>query len=172
MFGGWVRDMISGDEPNDIDVLLPPGFTEDQARLIALRLGVNLGLSVLVEYRYPREVYGGGIRVLRCTYTRGEALNGERYQVDFVIAEDDSFYPDVNVNRLAIDIHKRTMFAFLMSDMLGESYIFPHPRPEEMVQIIQDIRERKYRGGLFVSKDRLLKLQNKGYTERQAQTLV
>ena len=95
LFGGFVRDVVVGQEPKDVDIRLDVPDIEEAGRRFAEWLGGRCAGA----YYDPRIVSvtvrtGWGEVVLDLTRQEGRSI------------EDDSMYHDLTINSLAVSVHE------------------------------------------------------------------
>ncbi len=140
--GGYVRDLIRGETPTDIDVLVPP----DKITVFLERLSVDFEVRILQVNR--SEEYGA--HLWKCVLVK----EGSEVPVDMVISGPRwNHKPDANVNKLVLTPDRNIE---LCSDEFGD-----------LPDILQDICKKQFRVHYPGSTDsrRIKKLEEKGWTQ-------
>lgn len=99
VFGGYVRDMISGAIPQDMDIFLRPG-EEDRLHAALRDVCCFHGFSMRFRIRENNPGYGNALRIETVNLMSDEGS----INLDIVTPQTHKacFLPDVNVNRLAL----------------------------------------------------------------------
>jgi hypothetical protein len=139
VFGGYVLDMLTGDEPNDIDFLIPcdptsvlQKCTESFERIVLRSISKDYGSSTI----WRVEVWNGMCHV----------------DVDLVMGNGHSHLPDADVKRLTLDFLGRV--SLMRYDSIPLS-------------LLQRIQKKQYVAEVGMSQERHDKVRAKGWTEVQ-----
>ena len=141
IFGGYVRDMLVGDPPNDIDVWVP-NRESIQKIVYGLARETPVKLDTTVEEAYPHfRVLTPELEVAHIDLVTPDSL------------EENGHFPDANVNRL---VYGRGGI------QVNRSYC---PKEWDLMEVLSDIRNKVYRAEFGMDVKRHTKLQEKGWTE-------
>jgi hypothetical protein len=146
IFGGYVRDMLVGDPPNDIDVWVP-NKESIQKIVYGLARETPIKLDTTVEETYPHlRVLTPELEVAHIDLVTPDSL-GENS------LGEEGHFPDANVNRLVYSQH---------GIQVNRSYC---PQIWNLMEVLSDIRNKVYRAEFGMDVKRHTKLQEKGWKE-------
>jgi len=147
IFGGYVLDMLTGDEPNDIDFLIPSSFsnilqklTEKFDRVVIKSISKKYGSSAVWN-----------VEITQWNTTVCSDFGFGAVYIDFVCGSRKNL-PDADVKRLTLDRHGKVS---LISEI------------DIPLQLLQRIQKKQYVAEVGMSQERHDKIRAKGWTEAQ-----
>jgi hypothetical protein len=141
IFGGYVRDLLAGDKPNDLDI-----FASQASLVNLLSLVVRSGYHVV---NLDQSTYGprGWKVIVKAPNGEQVSLDGEQVSLD-IVNPGTAHGPDVDVNRLVLS-------ADGIRVMGGKQYDFS--------TILLHIKEKRYVSEIMCPPHRIWKLDNCGW---------
>jgi hypothetical protein len=153
VFGGFIRDMLAGGEPNDIDVLCCVDKTPLDCIQALLLHGYTINKSENKNNKNPG--YGRSFTVVSISVS---SKDEGQIDIDIVKPEKNgSFIADVDVNRLVWNPVDNTLGMMTSEDLI---YIGP-----VSLTILDQIKEKKFKKEFGTSCQRVLHMTTKGWIE-------
>jgi hypothetical protein len=152
VFGGFVRDMLAGDEPHDLDVLCDKNSSAIDIIQVLLYNGYTLNKTESINKRNPG--YGFMFKVMLISISKGE----DQIDLDIVkcFGDDGYFNPDVDVNRLVWDPISDDIGMFTSDN--------PHGFDPVTANIFSQIKEKRFKNE-FGTSTRILNMESKGWIQ-------
>jgi hypothetical protein len=154
VFGGFVRDMLAGDEPHDLDVLCDKHSSAIDIVQFLLHNGYTLNKTESIRKRNPG--YGFSFSVMLISVSKKE----NQIDLDIVKSYDggECFNPDVDVNRLVWDPISSGIGTFTSDN--------PHGFGPITANLLFQIKEKRFKKAeLGISRTRTLNMESKGWEQ-------